>query len=270
MRRNTMHSAARCSPAQSARGRRVGLSLLAVMLFLPLTGCVYWRLNQFRRQLSAFPDFFHIKEGTQPTVVARQPVLRPDDLGWLSGLAASEFQEANGRAREIYQYIKQPPDPGTPGEPAPFDIVIDLVFNAQQRLEEVELPLRFAPVITSENFEEVFRPMKDGRLAHADHATDWFWEEHRVQIPVRGDIEHFLGPPRTSEQVDGAWVYHYGYLLAGNTQRWNPTEWDLAIQFQFGPEEEEEKVVYAEVFMGRIQVQVDLRGKQNRVQIKRL
>lgn len=240
--------------------------LLGAFLFLS-SGCVYWRLNQFRNQLSAFPDYFRIEEGERPRIVALRPTLKPDDLGWLSGLAASEFAQGEGRDTEIYRYVKQYRDPAD-DEAGAYDMVLFLHFNRNGRVEAFEAPSQFASILTEKNFDEVFGPMKNGAIERDRHATGWWWEGHRVNIPLREEIVYFFGVPSFTEDSPYGLSYHYAYLLEGNELRWNPSGWDSYTRFIFCPEEDQ--VIFSETFKGRLHVVVDLRAERNSVLIERL
>lgn len=250
-------------------GRRLAWGLLLSTMLLLNSGCVYWRLNQFRKQLSDFPSHFRIEERERPTIVALQPVLRPDDLGWLSGLAASDTVEQDGRVTEIYAYVKQYDD-SAHDEKGAYDLEVRLLYNDEERLEAVQVPNQFASIVNEKNFDEVFRPMADGYIERMRHATGWLWEEHRVNIPVRDDIEYFFGVPTTVAEADEGLTYTYAYRLQGSTTEteWNPTGWDAYVSFVFEPEAE--RVIYTESYNGRMQIIVDLHAEKNAVEIKRL
>ena len=240
-------------------------ALCAAALLLN-TGCVYWRLNQFRHQLSSFPENFQIEEGELPAIVAVKPILRPDDFGWLSGLAASDTVVRDEQTTELYLYRKQYRDPAD-DEDGAYDKRVAFLYNEDQRMHTIEAPARFAPLLTEENFDVVFRPMKEGRVDRGRHATGWFWEEHRVNIPVREDILHFFGVPYAVEERAEGLTYTYAYRVEGNEEEWNPTGWDVYVRFVFEPEEEQ--VIYTEAYKGRLHIQVDLRAKENLVEIRR-
>ncbi len=247
---------------------RYGVPLLvgfSVLFFN--SGCVYWRLNQFRNHLSAFPDHFRVEESDLPRIVALRPVLKPDDLGWLSGLAASETIESNGDKVERYHYRKQYMD-AADDEAGAYDMLLSLYFNERGRAEVFEAPAQFASILTEENFDHVFGPMKDGMIERDRHATGWWWEQQRLNIPNREDIRFFFGVPSYTEPGETLSSYHYAYVLDGNEQRWNPTEWDAYTRFIFDPETEQ--VLFSETFKGRLHIVVDLRGERNLVQIERL
>jgi len=253
------------------RMKNVAYRLLLVTacagVLLVNSGCVYWRLNQFRNQMSAFPDYYRIDERDLPTIVALEPVLKPDDLGWLTGLPASETVVTGRLATETYHFVKYYTDPAD-DEQGAYDIILLAHFNKDGRLHEFQAPARFAVMLTEENFDEVFRPMKDGTIERLQHATGWAWEEHKVNIPVREEIIDFLGVPYDVEEAEEGMAYTYAYQLKGNEVRWNPKEWDMYVRLLFEPEEE--RVVHSESYMGRLRVTVDLRSTTNVVKIKRL
>lgn len=231
------------------------------------SGCVYWRLHQFRNQMSAFPDYYRIEERDLPTIVALKPILQPDDLGWLTGMPASETINAKGKTTEIYHGVKQYADPAM-DEGGAYDLVVPVHFNKDGRLYEFQAPARFAPFLTEENFDEVFRPMKDGTIERLQHATGWLWEEHRVNIPVKYEIIDLFGVPYAEEEGEDGLTFIYAYQVKGNDVRWNDTGWDIYFRFLFEPDEQ--RVVYSESYMGRLRVLVDLRAEKNFVEIKRL
>lgn len=247
--------------------RRILLPLFCFAVLIANSGCVYWRLHQFRNQLSAFPGYFEIQEGDVPVIVSLRPVLQPDDLGWLSGLAASETVREDKRVIELYRYRKQYADAAHDEEGA-YDLLIQVDFNAQDRMHALHAPARFAPILTEDNFNEVFAPMKDGTIERAKHATGWVWEEHRVNIPTREEIRDFFGTPYTVAEPEEGLTYTFAYLLEGNETRWNPSDWDIWIRFVFEPDEE--RVVYSETYVGRLHLMVDLRAEKNVVEIQRL
>ena len=240
---------------------------LCVCLSIPAVGCVYGRLNRFRNQLSAFPDHFRVETGERPTVRALSPVLRFDDWGWLTGLPASETVKDGENSSEIYRFGKQAgKDPDErPGE---FDLILILQFNARGRLELFQAPARFATILTEENFDKVFRPMKDGSVDSARRATGWTWEDHQVNIPSRADILHFFGKPSETENGSDGTVYRYAYRLEGGERQWNPTGWDAYAAFTFDPETDQ--VINVKAYKGRMRISVDMRGNENVAEIERL
>lgn len=247
---------------------RAGLmALLCLGVLLTSPGCVYWRLNQFRHQMVDFPSHFTIEEGAEAVITARKPVLQPDDLGWLTGLSAGQRTDEDQRVEEVYHYIKQYADPDQ-DEGGAYDLLFRLSYNDDGRLETIRVAAPFATLLTEDNFTEVFRSMKEGTDERWRQSTGWSWDEHRVTIPVRADIVDLFGTPYAVESSTDTLAYEYNYLLADNERRWNPTAGDVHIRFVFEPEEE--RVVFAESYKGRIFMQVDLRAERNQVELKRL
>ena len=249
--------------------RRYLLLLLGALLISTQTGCVYWRLHQFRNQLSSFPDNFRIEERIQPTLVALNPILIQDDLGWLTGLPACEIVTEDGNAVEWYRGIKQY-DTASDEESGAFDMVVPFRFNAAGRLFEIVAPKRFDVILTEENFDIVFATMKDGSIERISHSTDWVWPADLINVPTRTDMEVFFGVPTRQEHDEaGRVVYHYGFLLEGYSgKRWNPTEWDIALRIAFDPETDQ--IQESLSYIGRLSIEVRLQADRNTVRIKRL
>ncbi len=242
--------------------------LLSVGILFTTPGCVFWRLNQFRNQLTDFPAHFEVDEGQDTAVItAYKPLLRPDDMGWLTGLAATQTAGPTGGMIETYHYIKQYPE-GHDDEASAYDWLFRLYYNDDDRLETIRIDALFAALLTTDNFTEVLQPMKTGTDAHRQQTTGWWWDDHRVNIPNRTDIQHFFGTPYSVDTSSGQLAYVYIYHLENHDRQWNPTPGDVYLRFEFSPEDEE--VVFTEAYKGRIFLKVDLRAERNQVELKRL
>lgn len=255
-------------PASIRLLRAIMVVALGGGILVTMPGCVFWRLNQFRQQLGQFPEYFLVEEGEAATLItAQQPVLRPDDLGWLTGLAADPRVGPVGETIEAYHYIKQYLD-ADQNEAGAYDLLFELRYNADDRLEGIGVEAPFASLLTMDNFNEVFQPMKHSTDERRQQTTGWSWDDHRVTIPDRTDIKHFFGIPYTVENESDTVAYTYVYLLDEAAPQWNPTPGDVHLRFVFSPEDE--RVIFTEAYKGRIFLRVDLRPERNQVAIKRL
>jgi hypothetical protein len=213
--------------------------------------------------MSSFPDYYRIETNALPTIVALKPVLQPDDLGWLTGVEASERTTAKDGATLLrYRFVTQSPAGGNPD----YDIEL-LIHYRDNRLVWFQFPERFAPVLTEKNFDEVFREMDRGRLERAQHATDWNWEVNTIKIPKRADMIHFLGEPHSELRTEDSLVLTYAYRLQGSTSPQNPTGWELYMHYEF--DLETGLVNFSDVYLGRLRISVSLAPGDNSVKIKR-
>ncbi len=245
--------------------RIIFILAMAGMLTLQ-TGCVYWRLYQFRNQLSSFPEHFRIEDRDQPALIALNPILMPDDPGWLMGLEPSRIDEHDAERLHVYHFIKMHAE--NFDEESDYDIVLATRF-IDDRLTVVEIPRRFEEVLTEEIFVEVFGPMRDGTIERRQHGTGWTWEEHKVLIPDKNDMQRYLGQPFHVERGFDNVVMTYLYRLKHSEQEaGNPKKSDLWMRITFGGEEQ--RVVQFQSYLGRLSVFVDLSGDVNEVKIRRL
>lgn len=112
------------------RDRRLGRlwRALAVMVTasLLLSGCVYFRLLELKKQLADFDRHFTVQTAEGLRLNFLHPVLRQDDIRWL-GFSPSSKRAAGKAEQWRMRWIKQP----APGvrEANPFEIVFDFYFT---------------------------------------------------------------------------------------------------------------------------------------------
>jgi len=235
--------------------------LVGFLIILPLTGCVYWRLNQFRNQLSNFPTHYKVETRELPTIIALNPVLMQDDPGWLTGLNPSRASATNA----VYLFRKEAPEGEEQGL---YDLSLQAIYE-DGRMSAFQFPKRFEKVMTAEVFDEAFRGMSDGALERMQQATGWMWEENVIHIPRYSNVVYYLGRPSSVVEQDNViQSATYQYRLEGTNSLWNPTGWDLSMHFLFEPEALQ--VIRTETYMGRLRIRVVLEPKRNHVEIKRL
>lgn len=246
--------------------RRFIPMLVLAALLLTSTGCVYWRLHQFRNQLSSFPDNFRIEHGDPSALIALNPILMPDDPGWLMGLDPSHVEEHEDERLQVYHFEKVRTE--TMDEEGDFDIVMATRFK-ESRLTVFEVPHRFEDMLTEEIFTEVFGSMRDGSIERRQQGTGWTWEEHKVLIPSKNDIFRYLGQPQAVDHGIDNTVMTYIYRLKNSeTKAGNPLNIDLWMRITTGGDEH--RVVRFESYVGRLSILVDFTGPKNEVKIRRL
>jgi hypothetical protein len=248
--------------------RRGMLCVLFGSLLLLNSGCVFWRLHVLRNQLSDFPAHFRIEAQSQPALIALDPVLLPDDLGWLTGLPASDVVGVGADQVTWFRYQKQYVDPAD-DEGGAFDIVVPVYADAEGRVRQLRAPERFAPIFSERNFDAVFGSLNQGEIERLSFSTEWQWPDDDMNYPERHEVHTFLGVPSLATQTATGWVDEYRFLIAGyRGRRWNPTPWDLFITCSYDPESGE--VIESTAYVGRLAIQVDLRQAVNRGRIQRL
>ena len=236
---------------------------LLLILLLTMSGCVYWRLYTFRAHLSHFLTYFQVETiDDRPAITALQPVLRSSDLRWLTGLTPSAVEEKDEGTVSQYRFVGQ-----TTWQDAEFNIDA-LVHYQKDRLTAFLFPPRFAQLITEENFIDVFGEMEQGRVDRFEQATDWSWAERAVHIPKRSDVLRYLGPTSFVASSNESFVLTYRYQLVGMTESLNPTGSAIFMQYEFEPTEE--RLVAADVYLGRLRISATFQPEKNTMKIKRL
>jgi hypothetical protein len=239
------------------------VSVVALALF-GLSGCVYWRLNVFRNQLSDFTSHYKVESRERPTIVSLEPVLKPDDLGWLMGLTPTRTSPTNA----VYHFQKMASETAAPESEGAYDLVFRAEFK-EDLMVAFQFPTRFSKVMTQEIFSEAFKGMSDGSLERVQHATGWVWEDNVIKIPRYTNIVYYLGQP--SEAIEQKGIMRearYHYRLQGTNKVWNPTGWDLYFHFIFEPEDV--RLTASETYLGRLRINIMLQPQNNQIEIKRL
>lgn len=240
------------------------IQVLAVLLVLSTTGCVYWRLHQFRNQLTAFTDHFRVQEGDSPALIAFKPILYPEDVEWLIGLKPTRVvAEGPDRVRHIYHMDKRlarkhRDDPIR-------EIVFSIVYE-DNRLKEYHFPKSFETFLTEANFIDIFKPMDKAAIKKGENATQWSWEETDLVIPGREDIKHHLGEPFVTEDLDGGVVMRYAYTLRGSD---HPRAGAEHFWLEFTTDSDEGQVIKAESMMGTLHTVIDLSKLPRELKLRR-
>lgn len=126
------------SPQQVSAWRRPVAGLLLAMTLL-LTGCVYLRLLEVKRQLANFDRYFAVEESAGLEVRFRKPVLRDEDVMFL-GLVPAERIRTGSAERWRFRWVKDPAPGDAPG--LRYEQTAEFVF-ANQRLASVLIPEQF-------------------------------------------------------------------------------------------------------------------------------
>jgi hypothetical protein len=106
---------------------------------LLLTGCVYFRLLELKRQLANFDKYFAVDERDGLELSFRKPVLRDRDMALL-GIVPAERKKIGSAERWHFRWVKDPAPGDAPG--VTYEQTADFVF-VDRKLATVLVPERF-------------------------------------------------------------------------------------------------------------------------------
>lgn len=115
--------------------RVLAFFLLAAALFL--SGCVYLRLLELKKQFARFETFFKIDTAEGLRIECLKPLLLPNDVRWLGVYPESTTVAPDKVENWRVRWVKEAP-PGTPEETV-HDVELYARF-IDDRLSQVSIP----------------------------------------------------------------------------------------------------------------------------------
>ena len=117
--------------------RRISAVALATCALL-LSGCVYLRLYELKKQIERFDEFFGLQTSDGLVLRCNTPVLKTGDVRWI-GLKPESVRTLGSAEQWQLRWVKE--SPGGVTERIEYDIVLELGF-ANDRLTRVKIPER--------------------------------------------------------------------------------------------------------------------------------
>ena len=214
-----------------ARAPRLAAIIFASLALL-LSGCVYLRLLELKKQLGQFDQFFGLQTKDGLSLVCYTPVLRTSDIRWI-GLIP-EKTKTLGRAEQWQvRWVKQL----APGvrEEIEYDIALELGF-VEEKLTRVAIPERYFAILPKAFLVGVIKSLGGGRIDKSGKAIDATVSAAEVAAarPNLPSIDKLLGQP-TEERVDGAnTIVRYRYVPATKESRAGVFEMRLTFDTKSG------------------------------------
>ena len=201
----------------SAR-KLITLALLACLMGT-LTGCIFLRLNSFRKQMADFHKYGSLKiEDRHPVAYFNKPVLHISDISWLGGEEPSTTTgEKKGAYSATWQLIKLYPQERIP-ENENYDI--DLTLDAKKKkVYRIRMPVRFREIISAEVMELFFDDADEADIAEKQSSAEWSMKNSQL-LPTMKDIIKVCGQPYSYESTNSEISINYKYhLVAPVTQK---------------------------------------------------
>lgn len=184
---------------------------------LLLSGCVYLRLLELKKQLGRFDDFFALHTTDGLAIICQSPVLRTSDVRWLGLLPESTKQLGHAEQWQV-RWVKQLP-PGVV-EKTPYDITLELGF-ADDKLTRVAIPERYFAVMPKSFLIGVIKSLGGGKIDKSAKKIESTVSATEVAAarPKLPSIDKLLGQA-TEERAEGTnTMVRYRYVLATNESK---------------------------------------------------
>lgn len=196
------------------RGRYVRrwLACGLAALTLLLSGCVYLRLLELKKQLNHFDRHFVLQTNDGISILCQDPVLHTKDIRWI-GLRPEQTKKLGLAEQWQVRWVKQLPvgiaEPGT------FDIVIDLGF-ADDKLTRVTIPERYFAVLPKDFLIGVIKSLGRGKIDKSNKRIESSLSAAEVANarPNLPDLDKLLGRPSEETEVGPNTVVRYRYIPA--------------------------------------------------------
>lgn len=215
-------------PGSSATFRPTRLvALLLAGLTLFLSGCVYLRLLELKKQLGRFDHHFSLATDDGLTLICHTPVLRPDDIRWI-GVKPEKITRLGQAEHWHVRWVKQLP-PGVK-EANAYDIVIEMSFAAA-KLTRASVPERYFALMPKTFVTGVIKSVGGGRINKSQKGIEATVGAAEVAAarPKLPAIDRLLGRP-TEEKTEGAsTIVRYRYIPV--TPEPDPGVFDMRLTF---------------------------------------
>ncbi|ATC65454.1 hypothetical protein CMV30_16710 [Nibricoccus aquaticus] len=212
--------------------RTFAFSLLAATLLL--SGCVYLRLLDLKRQFARFDTHFKADTSDGVRIECLKPILLPDDVRWLGVFPETVTTDGVSEKWRV-RWVKDAP-PGEP-ETAVYDVELETRF-IDDRLAYVGIPERYFAFFPKELFVSLLRSTggaridKSSRSAEVDNTPDPAAAE--IKPPTIDSIGGMLGRPNERTTRDGLEIFRYRYRAMTPEKKAKPIEMTFAFDSATG------------------------------------
>jgi hypothetical protein len=195
-------------------GRYVALAGLLGALVSVLSGCVYLRLLEVKKQLSHFDDNFRISGASELVIEFKNPVIRKKDLRFLIG---ADPLSLSGKDEVRHHYEFDLVGRSTEAARPPMvRLSVDLAVQ-QGKMTKIIVPGTFMLLFPRDVIVDTLKQAKDAeifetkKLARARIRLD---PEVDAQLPHRSKTEMLMGRPMDISTVDDQDVLTYRYSIS--------------------------------------------------------
>ena len=190
------------------------LSLVAVVLVLGLSGCVYLRLYTVRNQLQDFDRFVTV--GGEPDLVLtfKQPVLLSEDLVTLFKQPPTGQRQTGELKTFLWVVEKDPMPTAEAGEGIRF--TFSTVFT-NNKLTQLVIPQEVLRVVPRPAAVSMFKAMGHAHVNTGHRSADTEFAQERAAARFecsREDVTKLFGSPQETQSTETTttWNYRFGLV----------------------------------------------------------
>jgi hypothetical protein len=206
--------------------------LVIASLALLVSGCVYLRLYELKKQLDRFDDFFALQTSDGLGIICHTPVLRTGDVRWI-GMKPENVKTLGSAEKWQVRWIKQLP-PGVT-EKIEYDILLELGF-VYGKLNRVAIPERYFAVMPKQFLIGVIRSLGRGKIDKSQKKINATVSASEVAAarPDLPSLDKLLGRP-TEEYEEGLnTIVRYRYVPSTKESRAGVFEMHLTFETKSG------------------------------------
>ncbi|MEY4938797.1 MAG: hypothetical protein RIQ93_532 [Verrucomicrobiota bacterium] len=193
---------------------RVSVAGGMIGLMLCLSGCVYLRLLQLKRQLADFDHNFVLSTASGLHLRCLEPVLLTSDLRWL-GFEPATIRRLGTSEQWHIRWVTQPAP--TAAVKGTFEIAFDLTFSAG-RLSALTLADKYFGLLPKDVVIAAIKSLGSGNVDRKQRsmqssvalpasASPMFWPDRKMVAAI-------LGPPTEEHQESGRIVSRFHCISA--------------------------------------------------------
>jgi hypothetical protein len=204
-------------PTPSTLVRAIGRAALFVPLLALLSGCVWLRLLDTKRQIEEFDRHFYVESGEHFVLHFLHPRLYSDDFVTLAGVKPSLVAPLAAGQRWRLNFRKIDAQ-GTATSISANDMAFDLFFNPANLLIRWDFPPEFLAMAPAEFLEASLRSLGKAEINEGKQqlsADASLLPRVKIALPELPQIVKTLGEPVGVENRPDGQLYVYRYLLDG-------------------------------------------------------
>ncbi len=213
--------------------RRV-LPALVMIGVVALSGCVYWRLLQFKKQFSDFHENFEFRNNGRYALIIKQPLLSGEDVDFLMKAAPTRKESETGEiSRRLYVFHLD----GGEGPASVLDY--DLRFD-EDLFEKLVFPEEFADLFPEDVLVAFLTSLGDAETDRRSEGLRAMILKDRVRelMPSRERVLEVLGKPSEKwRERDGLDRLYYRYELETESTGLKPYETRAFGRFHYEGQE---------------------------------
>jgi hypothetical protein len=174
---------------------------------LLLSGCVYLRLLQLKRQLADFDTHFTVQLTSGLRLNCLHPVVLADDLRFL-GFYPANVRKLGTAEQWTIRWIKEPP--ANVRERQRYEISFDLFFG-EEKLTALHVADKYLAFVPKDVIVATVKSLGRGKLDKSSRSLESDVLGDLIPPSAKG-VSEMLGAP-TDRQVDGdREVFHYHFV----------------------------------------------------------